>query len=356
MSEQEMQFADPDWQPRQAGTPTNQARSQPVNIPAAAQRVSFPADANEQGYRGYAGVEYAEMGEQVQPQRGYLRPQARRRRGLSPLLWIGIIFFALIFIVGLAQGYQVSNGFKGGSDFSHGASFMKQQHAFPSHDGQQFKVGSFPTLNVVNLNGSITVVTGGPAGVVTVQSNQSNGFFGGNGPFQNPAVQTSQSDNGATLTVNVNNANADSTDVTITVPQDITLKLQTRDGDISVGGVNGQMTLTSGSGSIELDGDMLQQHSSIQTDSGDIDFSGTIDPQGTYRLTSNSGDITVGLDGGTPYHLHAITQSGTFTASGAVTSPSSDNQNGVDMQTDVGSNPQASLTLQTQTGDITLTS
>src|SRR5579872_4956175 len=111
MSEQEMQFADPDWQPRQAGTPTNQAFLRPVNIPAAARRASSPPDANEQGYRGYAGVEYAEMGEQAQPHRGYLRPQPSRRRSLSPLLWIGIVIFALIFIVGLAQGYQVSNGF-----------------------------------------------------------------------------------------------------------------------------------------------------------------------------------------------------------------------------------------------------
>mgnify|MGYP001285329378 CR=1 FL=1 len=356
MSEQEMQFADPDWQPGQAGMPTNQVRPRPVNPSIAAPSI-YPIDAGEREYRGYAGVEYAEMGEQAQPQRGYLRPQPRRRHGPSLWLWIGIIVFALLFIAGLAQGYQASGRFNESPFHDHGAQFMKQPGGFPFHNGQQFKLGSFPTLNVVNLSGSITVVTGGPPGVVTVQSERSDGFFGGNGPSRDSAIQTAQSSDGTTLTVNVNNANVDSsntTDVTITVPQDITLNLQTSGGDIAVSGVSGQMTLDSGSGSIELDGVTLQQHSSIQTDSGAINFSGAIDSQGTYQLLSNNGAITVGLNGGTPYHLHAITQSGTFSASGAVTTSPSNDQNGVDMQTDVGSNPQASLTLQTQTGDITL--
>ena len=354
MSEQEMQFADPDWQPGQAGTPTNQVLPRFVN----GQRSSSilpamqPIDAGEREYRGYAGIEYAEIGEKVVEQRGYLRPQPRHNR-MSPWLWVGIVVFALIFIAGLAQGYQSSNGFNVGLYREQRVPSMNMPGGFPSHNGQQFKVGSFPTINVVNLVGSITVVAGGPPGVVTVLPSRSHGF-GDNGQFQNSAIQASQSANGGTVTVNVNDANAAPEDVLITVPLDANLTLHTNGGDISVGEVTGQMTLSSGSGSIELDGVTLQQHSSIQTNSGDINFSGALDSQGSYQLTSNSGAITVGLDGGTSYHLYAKTQSGIFTASGAVTAASSGNKGSYDIQTDVGYNPQASLTLQTQTGDITL--
>jgi hypothetical protein len=356
MSEQEMQFADPDWKPGHATTPTYQVSAQPVN-PSRAARPVNPVNADEWEYKGYAGVTYPERDEQPQPQRGYLQPQPRRRRSSPPWLVIGIIVFALIFVLGLAQGYQPTRVIFNGPNLSQGMSFAKPQRGFPFQDSQQFKLGDFPTLNVVNLTGSITVVTGDtPPGVVMVQPEQSNGFFGGNGPVPNSAMQTAQSGDGSTLNVNVNANSSDAVDVTIYVPQDITLNLQTQDGDISVSNVTGQMTLKSNDGDIELDGDTLQQHSSIQTDSGDINFSGAIDSQGTYQLISNSGDITVGLDGGTSYHLHAISQSGDFNGNGAASSFSSGDGNGVNIQENVGSNPQASLTLQTQSGDIDLTS
>lgn len=358
MSEQEMQFADPDWRPGQSGSPANQARPQAANSQRASaiSPVMQPVDAGERAYsEGYAGEAYAERDEQAQLRHGYLQPQPRRRRRSPPWLVIGIIVFALIFIIGMAQGYQSTRGFNGFPDAVH--SFAKPQRGFPFQGGQQFKLGDFPTLNVVDLAGSITVVTGDtPPGVVMIQPEQSNGFFGGNGPAPNSAMQTAQSGDGSTLNVNVNANSSDAVDVTIYVPQDITLNLQTQDGDISVSNVTGQMTLKSSDGDIELDGDTLQQHSSIQTDSGDIDFTGAIDPQGIYQFTSNSGDITVGLDGGTPYHLHAITQSGDFNGNGAASSFSSGNGNGINQQGDVGNNPQASLTLQTQSGDIDLTS
>lgn len=356
MSEQEMQFADPDWKPRQTTPPAHQVYARPVNSVRAAQPVD-PVDAGKRAYReGYTGAEYPEIDNQAQPQRGYVQPQPQRRRGSPPWLVIGIIVFAVIFVIGLAQGYVSSRGFSGGPAIDHISQLAKPQHGFPFRSGQQFKVGSFPTLNVVDLSGSINVVAGGAADVVTVQPDQSNSFFGGNGPFQSSTIQASQSDGGSTLTINVNANSSDSTDVTLTVPQDITLHLQTQDGDISISGVTGQMTLKSGDGDIALDDVTLQQHSSIQTDSGDIDFAGAIDPKGTYQLTSNSGDITVGLDGGTPYHLHAISQSGTFTGNGAASSFSSGDGNGINQQGNVGNNPQASLTLQTQSGDIDLTS
>jgi hypothetical protein len=358
MSEQEMQFADPDWKPGQSGTLANQARPLTANNqrPSAISPVMPPVDAGERAYsQGYTGEAYVERDEQAQLQQGYLQPQPRRRRGSPPWLVVGIIVFALIFVLGLAQGYQATRGFNGLPDISHSVSFAKPQHGFPFQDGQQFKIGPSNILNVVNLTGSITVVTGGLPGVVTVQPSRSDSFFGSHEPLQDSALQTSQSGDGA-LTVTVNADSSNVIDVTITVPQGIILNLQTQDGNISVSDIIGQMTLSSGSGDIELEGDTLQQHSSIQTDSGDIDFTGAIDPHGTYQLSSNSGDITVGLGGGTPYHLHAISQSGTFTGNGAASSFSSGDGNGINQQGNVGSNPQASLTLQTQSGDIDLTS
>lgn len=359
MSEQEMQFADPDWKPGQAATRARLARPLTANNqrPFAGSPVMQPVDAGERAYsEGYAGEAYAER--DAQARQGYLQPQPRRRRGSPPWLMIGIIVFALIFIIGLAQGYQATRDFNGLPGIGyHSSQFAKPQHGFPFQDGQQFKVGDFPTLNVIDPAGSITVVTGNaPPGVVMVQEGRSDSFFGGNGPLQGSTIQASQSNNGSTLTINVNADSSDAVDVILTVPQYITLNLKTQDGDISVSDIIGQMTLSSGSGDIELEGDTLQQHSSIQTNSGDIDFTGAIDPRGTYQLSSNSGDITVGLDGGTPYQLHVISLSGLFTGSGAVSSFSSDATNGINKQWDVGGNPQASLTLQTQGGDIDLTS
>jgi len=348
MSEQEMQFANPDWQPSQAGTPTVQALPRPINDPAMGQRTPpalqarQSAVAGEQGYNGYAGVEYAEIDEQAPQQHGYLRPQPRRRRS-PPWLGIGIVVLALIFVVGLAQGYQ---GFNANHGFDHFGFRPRQAFNMSASKGEEFNVGSNPTVNVVDPNGSINVTSGDSAGIVVVQS-------AGNIPGQGePIVQTSQAIDG-TLTVTVINPGAfpaSAANIQIIVPTNANLTLNTGSGDIAITDVSGQLTLNSGSGSIELDGVTLQQHSSIQTDSGNINFSGAIDAQGTYQLISNSGAITVGLDGAASYRLHVITRAGAFTSNGsATTSPPAINK-----QIIVGNNPQASLTLQTKSGDITL--
>ncbi len=349
MSEQEMQFANPDWQPPQAGTPGDQTLPRPINAPAVGQRnppalqSRQAAVADEQGYKGYAGVEYAEIGEQASQQHGYLRPQPRRRRS-PPWLGIGIAILALIFVVSLAQGYH---GFSVNHSFDRFGSQPRQAFNMSASKGEEFNVGSNPTVNVVDPNGSINVTSGDFAGIVVVQS-------AGNIPGQvEPIVQTSQAIDG-TLTVTVINPGAfpaSAANIQIIVPTNANLTINTGSGNIAIAGVSGQLTLNSDSGSIELDGVTLQQHSAIRTNSGNINFSGAIDAQGTYQLISNSGSITVGLDGATSYNLHVITQDGAFTSNGSVTPPPA-----IDKQTSVGSNPQAALTLQTQTGNITLNS
>src|SRR5260370_12312674 len=119
MSNQEMQFADPDWKPsQQLDTKTNPQeqevyKPQPINADSREQNqwtAAPPAPPQQEGYPGlrpYTGPEPGQM------QGGNFRQRPYRRRGRGPWFWI---ILAIIIISLMSGGFGSRGGFDFGRD------------------------------------------------------------------------------------------------------------------------------------------------------------------------------------------------------------------------------------------------
>ena len=332
MGDQEMQFADPAWQPSQQRVDASAQQQepyvpQPLNHPTyeqAAPQLDGPhADAPySAGYRTQSRSDMT------------LRPRPRRRPGL--LLWMIIAAFVIISLMG--------GGMRMRFDSPALYSFPMPHHYFGKMAPVQYPgVGIHPTIVINNPNGSIHVHSGGQADTLSVQvSNPEAGA---------PDIQ--QDSNGS-FTINVANPDPSaSTDIDVTVANEADLVLQTDTGSIDVQGVDGQMQLTSADGSIILTQVTLARDSVVKTDAGSITFDGSLNPQGTYQFETGTGTVDVALSRSASYHLHVISKGGTFNSDPPVSLSSSDS-NDIDAKTDVGESPNATLTLTTDTGSINL--
>lgn len=79
-------------------------------------------------------------------------------------------------------------------------------------------------------------------------------------------------------------------------------------GSVEIGAVGGMTTASTVSGSIDASGRRLQ--GSFETVSGDIEVTGSLDPRGTTRFSSHSGDIDLRIPSGTPAEIEVTTYSG----------------------------------------------
>jgi Putative adhesin len=352
MQEQEMQFASPDWRPpqqRNGQTDVDQSTAyipQPVNTHNA--HASYPNqdygqsqqqapviegqppayDDTYQYGAGYRGANYAAPGQRLRP-----LPPARRRNRWP---WL----FVLILVVALASGSMFTS-------FNQ-SSFRGDRGGFPSfqqpvqNDGQTFSgFSAHPTITIVDNYGSITVNTNGQDGTVLVQSDQ--------GP-----TQFTSSSGKNDLNITASSFDGSSNNLNVTVGNGVDLVLTTQSDGITVTGVTGQMNLTSGGGSITLSQVAMTGKSTITTNSGDINFDGSIDPNGAYNLDAGTGSIDVSLPANSSYHLHvsgANISNGSFTTDLPVP-PSDQNVNTFDIP--VGNPPRADLYLTTNGGSINL--
>ena len=116
------------------------------------------------------------------------------------------------------------------------------------------------------------------------------------------------------------------------------ITLHTDSGSINTESINGIVGLSTNSGNIEMRNASLQGPSTLNVDSGSIQFDGTLDPHGTYDFETASGSIDVALPQNSAFHLDTGTNSGVLS-----------NEFG---NNDVGSNPRAHLTLKTGSGSI----
>jgi hypothetical protein len=116
------------------------------------------------------------------------------------------------------------------------------------------------------------------------------------------------------------------------------VRAHTDSGDIGIDHAVGTMNLSTNAGSITLNETQISGRDHFQTDSGDIQFSGTLDPQGAYRMETSNGNITLNLPAKSSFQLTTATDTGgiqnDFSASA------------------VGSAPRASIMLKTDNGDI----
>jgi Putative adhesin len=155
----------------------------------------------------------------------------------------------------------------------------------------------------------------------------------------------------------------------VTVPADTDLKLHTNSANINVTGVTGQMTLTANDGSITLthcnvNGTSLLNDNTgainvtqsalngqitLSNNTGHITFIGSIGSPGTYDIENNDGSIDATLGQSASFHVNVTTNSGSITTD----YPGIHLQN-KEIHADVGTSPHALLSLNTNTGTITL--
>ena len=178
--------------------------------------------------------------------------------------------------------------------------------------------------------------------------------FGGN--LNN--VQINYSQNGSTVNVAANSSgtfnffNSTSVDFTITVPSNTDLQINTNAGTITVNGISGKMSLISNAGTIDATQATLTGSSTFKTNAGSINFNGAIGSTGTYDFETNAGSIDLTLTGSPNFHVNATTDVGSINSSFPLTV--SHSSVGATANGDVGTAPQATLTLKTNAGSINL--
>lgn len=333
MNEQEMQFADPDWQPRgslpspQEDTVTGAPPLQPVNR-------SIPYDDGQdagassygQGYRGAPQRQFSSYNLPVAQQMPVRQGGTRRRSGWW--LWLIIMIVIISLISSMSHSFNRNTAFPG-----------YQGPRSDQSQGYNFALKGSSQIAINDSSGSITVlVEDGDSQGVIVQ------------PDDNSAPDVAYS--ASSMIIN----STDAGDVTVIVPQGTTLNVNA--SSIEVDGFTGQLSAQTNSSSITLNNDTLNGQSSITSQSGDIsldrvtlsgqvtvatggnggiEFGGTLDPSGTYQFTTDSGNIDLSLPADTAMQVSSTPGTGTFQS---------------DFTNPTGNGPRAAVSVRTNRGDI----
>lgn len=284
---------------------------------------------------------YPGTGPQWASQPGLLYP---RRRSHWP--WL-VLTFILLFM--LLIGGTVFALFIAGYNFTgYAQSITETQH---------FLVYSDPTFVLNNDTGSIHVRAGSTQSEVTIQATKHSGPWGNLNDLKVSYTQNSEAN---TVTVNVDRLSSfnfftsASVEFDVTVPTIASLQLKTNTGSVDVSGVNGQMVLTSNTGSISASDGMLSGNSQLITNTGSVTFTGAIDPNGAYRFETNTGSADVTLPAGSVFHVDASTDTGSINTNFPGITVQHHQFVGADAHGDVGSSPQATISMKTNTGSINL--
>jgi hypothetical protein len=307
MSNQEMQFADPDWKPSQQLDTTNNPLEQdvytpqPINSDYREQNKWGTAGSSAPEQEGYTGLRPYAGPIPGQMQGGNFRSRPYRRRGRGPWLWI---ILALIIISLASGGMHSFNGFDGEHN-----PFNKPQIVGKPID---YKVTGQATIVINDPNGNVTVTTGQTNTDVIIQPVNGNSFSGNPNDIQSNIIQSANN-----ITANIQ----EPVDLQVTVPEGATLNLNTNDGDIS--------------------------------------FNGTIGITGTYKFQTTNGNVNLNVPTTPSFLLNASTSSGSINSNGFpnVNVQDSNSGPGANVNGEVGVSPQgkgANVTITTGAGDINL--
>lgn len=135
------------------------------------------------------------------------------------------------------------------------------------------------------------------------------------------------------------NLSTGSGDITVSDEQGA-VSAHTSSGNIQINQLTGPVDLSTSSGDITLDQAHISGQDHLQTSSGNIHFSGTLDSRGTYQMNTSSGNITLNLPASASFQLTTATDSG--------------NINNAFNTSTTGNAPHPTLTLKTSSGDINL--
>jgi hypothetical protein len=280
------------------------------------------------------------------PQGYYAEPVVAPRRRRGP--WLGCLI-AFIIIPFLCAGAALV-----GTLLGFGLGIGGALRNSVTEPARTFTVGASPALILTSNGGSVTVNRGSTNSIIVQAKKYAS--FGGN--FNDIEINYGQS--GSTVNVAVHESgrfnffNSTNVDFTITVPPITDLQLTTNAGSINVSGIRGKMSLMSNAGIIRATQASLTGSSIFTTNAGDINFNGTIGTSGTYDFETNAGSIDMTLTGTASFHVNATTDVGSINTSFPVTVNHSDVLTGAIANGDVGTAPQATLTLKANVGSIGL--
>ena len=133
--------------------------------------------------------------------------------------------------------------------------------------------------------------------------------------------------------------------------------VNTVSGDIHAKQITGEVAAQSVSGNVVLD-DIISSFVRSETVSGEVHFSGPVDPKGRYEFHSHSGDVDVNIaNGGADATLDVETYSGDLDTSCAITMQPSDNSSrrGKRGTFTIGHGGGAHFILKTFSGDVRIT-
>jgi hypothetical protein len=282
-----------------------------------------------------------------QPQGPYYAQPVYQNRALTPRSRRGLLcgcLVALVLALLLCSGgvvLAVRFGFAGVSRSS------------ATDPVVSYKVKSNPTLILNDDAGSVTIKSGS-LDTIDIQATRYANF---GGSINNIHTQAIQDTNASTLTVTVTRSGPDvfnttGIDFVITVPNSSNLQISTGAGSLNISGVSGTMSLNTHAGTIGVSGATLTGSSNFKTNAGSVNFSGSIATSGVYDFETNAGSIDVTLSAASAFHLNANTDVGSISTS----FPATVNHNtaGASINTDIGATPQATVTLKTNAGSITL--
>ncbi|GCF11872.1 DUF4097 family beta strand repeat-containing protein [Dictyobacter arantiisoli] len=135
------------------------------------------------------------------------------------------------------------------------------------------------------------------------------------------------------------NAHTDSGDITVRQVTGDSV-INGASGSLHITGVTGQLQAMTQSGDVVVQSATLRGQSVMKTNSGSVRFQGSLNPNGSYKMTTNSGDINLTLPNNAAFQLAASTGSGTV-----------HNEFGADA---VGSNPLAHITATIGSGSVSV--
>ncbi|MEO7020537.1 MAG: DUF4097 family beta strand repeat-containing protein [Ktedonobacteraceae bacterium] len=360
MNEQEMQFANPDWQPSAQLAAQAHAIPQPDNA-LQHERLAEEHKLDERGAsykQGYQGQQHPAAHHQMPSYQDKIAVQSRTRRPLWP--WL-VVIVALICLVPVLLGAMAMVAGQDQASVKESHAFVKGNHAFEGENhafntgrsGSQIVMHSYgydmahtSTVKIDDPSGSIHVHGGVPGTQSQIQALSDSSV--------SDPLQFSQGSDG-TLTIKVNPpTDGNPVLLDIALPQNIALNLGTSSGNIEIDGIHGQVNLQADR-SITMNNDTISGQSNISSTQGDVRIVnsslsgkyvvtgnngsialqqvnlsgqgqiqaqteasimmvGLLDPQGNYTFTSTSGEIDLALPSDTAIQLHIDPGTGSSTS------------------------------------------
>ncbi|HLL80342.1 MAG TPA: hypothetical protein VKT25_12630, partial [Ktedonobacteraceae bacterium] len=333
MSDQEMHFAEPDWQPSSSYAPSQATRDNVQKPPRSNDIPSTQAqegqeeaayapyeegyrihdqddhDQDEEPFRGFQGREWADHQQQF----------GRKKRGA----W----FWALLIIL---LGLIISLPF----DFEDLLAFIpgiiiagivvlfalllvrlfRAKASIAITETHTFEVAMQPKVIIRNDFGAIRVHAGdgqeGQEGqqVIISTIKQGRGLLGNPA---NASIHYEQNKEKNRISVRARTdwymLARQQIDFDVTVPRLSDLEIKTDAGFITITGVHGQVNCASDAGVVRVKDAMLRGDSRLKTDAGTVTFDGSLDPQGSYSMTTDAGNVSVTLPAQSSFKLDART-------------------------------------------------